>query len=155
MCSSSPSVAAGWLTRTGALALESLWKKNYIVPSFSKGLHSSPSIESKQTVSSLERFLWGRTQNLPFLGKTWKSLCPRLRPSGCSLIPGLCTAPLAFSHPPPAAMHPSASCPSGATSWLQPASLCKWQCNIWWCGRSVVQVPHACCSWSWHQGPIC
>lgn len=65
---------------------------------------------------------------------------PRLRPSWHSLIPDLCTALLAFFRPPPAVMHPSVSCPSGVMSWLQPACLCKWQCNIWWCWRSVVFI---------------
>lgn len=40
-------------------------------------------------------------------------------------VPDLCTALLASSHPPPAAVHPSASCPSGAASWPLPASLCN------------------------------
>lgn len=40
-------------------------------------------------------------------------------------VPDLCTALLASSRPPPAAVHPSASCPSGAASWPPPASLCN------------------------------
>lgn len=40
-------------------------------------------------------------------------------------VPDLCTALLASSRPPPAAVHPSASCPSGASSWPLSASLCN------------------------------
>lgn len=65
------------------------------------------------------------TWNLPFLGQNLKSPVPLTKTLVTQSVPDLCTALLASSHPPPAAVHPSASCPSGAASWLPPASLCN------------------------------
>jgi len=138
----SQTVAAGLLTRTSALALVSAWKKNQIVMSCSKRLYSCPSTDPSLRCNVESCFL-GKSRNLKTFSKTRKSLCPQLRPLWCRLIPDLCIALLVFSRPPPAAMHPSASCPSGVMSWLQPVSLCKWQWNNWWCGfRNVAPRNH-------------